>query len=102
MNSRRASVASLALTGIGSAIGLPLAEPGARVSSRPWRQAFPGLSERVNGQPLVYLDNAATTHRVRAVLDAEREYYWHANGNPGSSLHTLARRAGERYEGARH
>ena len=101
MTSRRAFVSSLALTGVGTAIGLPVAEPGARVSSRPWRQAFPGLAERVNGQPLVYFDNAATTHRVRAVLDAEREYYWHANGNPASSLHTLARRAGERYEGAR-
>jgi cysteine desulfurase/selenocysteine lyase len=101
MTSRRAFISSLALTGVGTAISLPLAEPRSRTSPRPWREAFPGLAERVNGQPLVYLDNAATTHRVRAVVDAEREYYWHANGNPANSLHTLARRAGELYQGAR-
>ena len=101
MPSRRTFISSLALTGVGTAIGLPLAEPTATDRFRPWRSAFPGLAERVNGQPLIYLDNAATTHRVRAAVDAEREYYWHANGNPGSSSHTLAKRAGERYAGAR-
>jgi cysteine desulfurase/selenocysteine lyase len=102
MTSRRAFISSLALSGVGTAIGLPVAEPRTWMSSRPWRQAFPGLAERINGRALVYLDNAATTHRLRSAVDAEREYYWHANGNPASSSHTLAQRADERYQRARH
>jgi SufS family cysteine desulfurase len=55
----------------------------------------------VNGQPLAYLDSAATTQRPMPVLVALREYYERDNANPGATLHALARRAHERYEGAR-
>jgi hypothetical protein len=87
MTSRRAFISSLALIGVGTAIGLPVRELRTRVTARPWREAFPSLAERINGRAHVYLDNAATTHRLRSVVDAEREYYWHANGNPASSSH---------------
>jgi cysteine desulfurase/selenocysteine lyase len=66
-----------------------------------WRAAFPALEQTVNGQPLAYLDSAATTQRPTAVLEALLDYYRHDNANPGGALHTLARRAYERYEGAR-
>jgi cysteine desulfurase / selenocysteine lyase len=66
-----------------------------------WREDFPILDQNVNGYPLTYLDNAATTHRPRQVLAAMNTFYEHDNANPGSTLHTLARRAYERYEDAR-
>jgi len=66
-----------------------------------WRADFPALDQTVNGHPLVYLDSAATTQRPAAVLAALLDYYRHDNANPGAKLHALARRAYERYEGAR-
>ena len=66
-----------------------------------WRADFPVLEQTVNGHPLVYLDSAATTQRPLAVLEALLDYYRHGNANPGATLHTLARRAHELYEGAR-
>jgi cysteine desulfurase/selenocysteine lyase len=66
-----------------------------------WRSHFPSLAQRVNGRPLVYLDSAATTQRPQAVIDALTHFYRNDNANPGASLHTLARRAHERYENAR-
>ena len=66
-----------------------------------WRDDFPALRQQVNGQPLAYLDSAATTQRPKAVIDALVDFYSHDNANPGSALHTLARRAYERYEEAR-
>jgi cysteine desulfurase/selenocysteine lyase len=66
-----------------------------------WRADFPALDQSVNGQPLAYLDSAATTQRPAAVLAALLNYYRHDNANPGGTLHALARRAYERYESAR-
>lgn len=66
-----------------------------------WRADFPALDQTVNGQPLAYLDSAATTQRPAAVLAALLEYYRHDNANPGGALHALARRAYEHYEGSR-
>lgn len=63
------------------------------------RNDFPALSRM--GAGLVYLDNAATTQKPIAVLDAIREMYEHANGNVHRSGHLLGRRATERYEHAR-
>lgn len=75
--------------------------PRAEVPEPVWRADFPSLQQTVNGQPLAYLDSAATTQRPAAVLAALEDYYRHDNANPGAALHTLARRAHERYEGAR-
>ena len=74
--------------------------PGAAGVAR-WRADFPALEQTVNGEPLAYLDSAATTQRPASVLAALEHYYRHDNANPGQSLHALAQRAYERYEAAR-
>lgn len=66
-----------------------------------WRSDFPALEQSVNGEPLVYLDSAATTQRPLPVLAALDEYYRRHDANPGSTQHALARRAFELYEDAR-
>src|SRR6267142_2331355 len=65
------------------------------------RADFPILDQTVNGQPLIYFDNAATTQKPRAVLDALRHYYQHNNANVHRGLHELSSRATEAYETAR-
>lgn len=66
-----------------------------------WRADFPALDQEVHGLPLVYLDNAATTQKPRAVLDAIRDYYEHDNANVHRGVHALSVRATEAYEAAR-
>ncbi|MEO9254648.1 MAG: cysteine desulfurase [Tepidiformaceae bacterium] len=65
------------------------------------RTDFPILGETVHGHPLVYLDNAATTQKPRAVIDAIVRYYETTNANIHRGIHTLAVRATEQYEAAR-
>jgi cysteine desulfurase / selenocysteine lyase len=65
------------------------------------KKDFPILSERVNGRPLVWLDNAATTQKPTAVIDRLTSYYEHENSNVHRAAHTLAARATDAYEGAR-
>ena len=65
------------------------------------REDFPILREIVHGKPLVYLDNANTTQKPRAVLDALDAYYLHANANIHRATHALSERATQAYEGAR-
>ncbi|MEO1619734.1 MAG: SufS family cysteine desulfurase [Cyanobacteria bacterium J06632_3] len=65
------------------------------------RADFPILNQRVNDQPLVYLDNAATSQKPQAVLDAMAHYYQMDNANVHRGVHTLSARATEAYEGAR-
>jgi cysteine desulfurase/selenocysteine lyase len=66
------------------------------------RKDFPILSREVHpGVPLVYLDNAATSQKPTAVLDAERDYYEHHNANVHRGVHVLAEEATALYEGAR-
>ncbi|MFN0095383.1 MAG: cysteine desulfurase [Dehalococcoidia bacterium] len=65
------------------------------------RADFPILSEVVNGKPLVYLDNAATTQKPRAVIDALVRYYETQNANIHRGIHTLAVRATDAYEAVR-
>jgi len=65
------------------------------------KEEFPILHQRVNSHPLVYLDNAATSQKPRAVLEALRHYYEHDNANVHRGVHTLGSRATEAYEGAR-
>ena len=66
-----------------------------------WRPDFPALGQEVKGYPLVYLDNAATTQKPLAVIDALRGYYEHDNANVQRGVHTLSVRATEQYERAR-
>jgi len=65
------------------------------------RPDFPVLATEVNGRPLVYLDNAATTHSPRQVLDASRHYYEALNSNIHRGTHHLAREATTAHEAAR-
>ena len=65
------------------------------------RRDFPILQERVNGKPLVWLDNAATTHKPRQVIERLAYFYEHENSNIHRAAHELAARATDAYEGAR-
>jgi cysteine desulfurase/selenocysteine lyase len=65
------------------------------------RKEFPILGEQAHAHPLIYFDNAATTQKPRAVIDALRSYYEHDNANVHRGLHTLSARATEAYERAR-
>jgi cysteine desulfurase / selenocysteine lyase len=65
------------------------------------REDFPVLRQRVHGKPLVYLDNAATAQKPRAVLDAVRRYYTEDNANIHRAVHDLGQRATRDYEDAR-
>tara|TARA_B110000444_G_scaffold261258_1_gene312168 strand:+ start:20936 stop:22126 length:1191 start_codon:yes stop_codon:yes gene_type:complete len=65
------------------------------------RDQFPILQRMVNGHPLVYLDNAATTQKPQVVLDAMNDYYSKSNANVHRSVHTLAGEATEGYESCR-
>jgi SufS family cysteine desulfurase len=65
------------------------------------RRDFPALHQLVNGKPLVWLDNAATTHKAQAVLDATSHFYGHDNSNIHRAAHTLATRSTELFEASR-
>ena len=65
------------------------------------RKDFPILAQEVHGRPLVYLDNAATSQKPQAVLDAIVAYYTGQNANVHRGVHWLSERATEAYEGAR-
>jgi cysteine desulfurase/selenocysteine lyase len=65
------------------------------------RKEFPILDQEVHGKPLVYLDNAATTHKPQAVIDAIVHYYGHINSNVHRGVHTLSQRATDAFEATR-
>jgi cysteine desulfurase/selenocysteine lyase len=65
------------------------------------RADFPILNQQVHGQPLIYFDNAATTQKPRAVIDALRHYYEHDNANVHRGIHELSNRATTAFETAR-
>lgn len=73
---------------------------------KPWdvagiRKEFPILNQSVNGQPLVYFDNAATTQKPRSVIEAVNHYYEHDNANVHRGVHALSARATLLFEQAR-
>ncbi len=65
------------------------------------RADFPILDQEVHGQPLIYFDNAATTQKPRAVVDALRHYYERDNANVHRGIHELSNRATAAFEAAR-
>jgi cysteine desulfurase/selenocysteine lyase len=65
------------------------------------RRDFPILDQMVNGQPLVYLDNAASSQKPNQVIDAISDYYRKDNANVHRGVHRLSQRATDAYEGAR-
>jgi cysteine desulfurase/selenocysteine lyase len=80
------------------AVPAPAAAP---VDVETLRAQFPILAEPAHGHPLVYLDNAATTQKPRAVIDALSHYYETANANVHRGVHMLSERATAAFEGAR-
>jgi cysteine desulfurase/selenocysteine lyase len=79
-----------------AAPAVPLTLDVARV-----RADFPILSRTINGKPLAYLDNAATTQKPRVVLDAIASYYTDINANVHRGVHELSARATDAYEAGR-
>ena len=65
------------------------------------RADFEILDQEVNGKPLIYFDNAASSQKPKSVLDAWKYYYEHDNANVHRGAHTLSARATDAYEGAR-
>ena len=65
------------------------------------RADFPILQQEVNGHPLIYLDNAATTQKPNAVIDAITDYYRNDNANVHRGAHALSDRATQKFEAAR-
>src|SRR5690606_39857484 len=65
------------------------------------RKDFPILQQEVHGKPLVYLDNAATTQKPEAVIQAIVDYYRKDNSNVHRGAHALAERATDKFEQAR-
>jgi cysteine desulfurase/selenocysteine lyase len=65
------------------------------------RRDFPILAERVNGRPLIWFDNAATTQKPQVVIDRLAHFYAHENSNIHRAAHELAARATDAYEAAR-
>jgi cysteine desulfurase / selenocysteine lyase len=65
------------------------------------KRDFPILRERVNGRPIVWLDNAATTQKPQSVIDRLKYFYEHENSNVHRAAHELAARATDAYESAR-
>ena len=66
-----------------------------------WRADFPILNTMVHGRPLIYLDNAATTQKPLAVIEAEDQYYRHDNANVHRGVHALSQQATDAFEAAR-
>ena len=75
--------------------------PGAGLDVKRLREDFPILHTTARGRPLVYLDNAATTQKPRAVIDAMVRYYERDNANVHRGVHELSERATLAYEAAR-
>jgi len=65
------------------------------------RKDFPVLSQKVNGKPLVYLDNAATTQKPVQVMERITRYYSEENSNVHRGVHHLSQVATEKFEEAR-
>ncbi len=71
------------------------------INTHKLRQDFPILSRQIHGQPLVYLDNAATTQKPRQVIEALKRYYETTNANIHRGVHTLSEEATDQYEAVR-
>jgi cysteine desulfurase/selenocysteine lyase len=84
-----------------TAISSAAARPRAGYDVSAVRRDFPILSRRIHGKPLVYLDNAATTQKPRAVIDAERDVYERSYANVHRGVHLLSVEATDACERAR-
>lgn len=79
----------------------PIVTAGTSFDLNTIRRDFPILSERINGRPLAWLDNAATTQKPQSVIDRLAYFYAHENSNIHRAAHELAARSTDAYEAAR-
>lgn len=84
-----------------ASIAAPVTPAAPDSSANPWRADFPILHQQVNGRPLVYFDNAATSQKPLAVIEALDRYYRRDNANVHRGIHELSNRATTAYEMAR-
>lgn len=84
-----------------TSIDAPTPSPAPRFDPEELRRCFPALHQTVHGHPLIYLDNAATTHKPTPILQAMSEFYERNNANVHRALHDLGERATQAFEGAR-
>ena len=77
------------------------AQPRSKATPAGWRNDFPILNQSINGQPLVYLDSAASAQQPASVIDAVARYQREDHANVHRGVHTLSHRATDAYEGAR-
>jgi cysteine desulfurase / selenocysteine lyase len=91
------------LVPLGSDLGAvaPIGSSAGMFDVQSVRRDFPILQEQVNGRPLIWLDNAATTQKPQTVIDRLKYFYEHENSNIHRAAHTLAARATDAYEAAR-
>ncbi|NJD69665.1 MAG: cysteine desulfurase CsdA [Candidatus Methylomirabilota bacterium] len=85
----------------GAVASTTLPETGTTFDVTRIREDFPVLQQRVHGKPLVYLDNAATSHKPTSVVETMQQYYLTGNSNVHRGIHLLSERATEAFEGAR-
>src|SRR6058998_3000869 len=78
-----------------------LAAPKKAIDWEALRSDFPVLHQKVHGHPLIYFDNAATTQKPKAVVEALRRYYERDNANVHRGIHELSNRATAAFEAAR-
>src|SRR5690349_7498916 len=83
----------------GASVQHDVARP--RLDGQRIREDFPILKRDVQGKPLVYLDNAATTQKPQVVIDTIGQYHATENANVHRGVHTLSEAATQAYEGAR-
>ena len=88
-------------TGTTSVATRPATAKSAGFDAERIRQDFPALRQTINGKPLIYLDNAATTQKPQAVLDALRRFYETECANVHRGLHWMSEEATRDYEGSR-
>jgi cysteine desulfurase/selenocysteine lyase len=82
-------------------IALPSISGARQFDAHIFRRDFPILQEYVNGRPLIWLDNAATTQKPQAVIDRISHFYAHENSNVHRAAHALAARSTDAFEAAR-
>ena len=85
----------------GKGVRLQRCRSGGLVDAHVFKRDFPILQETVNGRPLVWLDNGATTQKPQCVIDRLAHFYKHENSNIHRAAHTLAARSTDAYEAAR-
>ena len=90
------------MTSAANLVRWPRPEAATTFNAHQVRADFPILARKIGGKPLVYLDNAATTQKPQAVIDALVRYYSAENANIHRGVHTLSQEATDHYEQVRH